>query len=169
MAIVKYATEDNIRSLIALIRDELSNYVTKDEFENPSFGDSSGSGTSSNKFTVQKVGSIDGISGESGIIYLVERDFVNFESNNRYDEYIWIEDEMRFELLGPVVSNDSGSITIQKHMALPGDGEPNILYLVERVREGVNQCDEYIWDPIDERFELLGPVIVQDEEEILPE
>lgn len=167
MSSVKYATEENIQSLIFLIKDELEKYATKEDLyaairDLPSGG---GSGISFRK--------IDYLPeyGVPGIIYLLR----NGEyGDNVYDEYFWDEEEYRFEKLGTVnTSFDGGgeggsSIRFEVIYALPDTGEPNVIYLLEAGGSGSNRYDEYIWLVEEERFELLGKIDTTDGEEDFP-
>ena len=88
MSSVKYATEDTIRSLILLIKTELSNYVTKEEL----------SLEPSSSISFEKITTLPE-HGEPNVIYLL----LNAEAgDNIYDEYFWNVEDSRFELIGPV-------------------------------------------------------------------
>lgn len=187
MAATKYATEDNIRSLITLIRDELSNYVTKEEFgsSGPSSGSSGSTTTTSPGFTIEILDTIDGQTGKPGIIYLVNRG-AGESVENQYNEYIWMEDDNRFELLGPAsweyrfdsfvrqtefeeaiedIRSGAASLRIEKVYALPDTGEPGIIYLLYQGGEDpVNQYVEYVWVSEDGQFEELGPVTITNDD-----
>lgn len=92
MSSVKYATEDNIRSLILLIKEELSGYVTIEDFEKK-LEDLSINGSS---LLFKKVESLPD-TGESNTIYLVKN---GGSENNIYDEYYWDSEDSKFELFG---------------------------------------------------------------------
>lgn len=100
MSSIKYATEDNIRYLIMLIKDELNNYVTDDEF----------------RLEIDKLSSLDfSLSfekvqnlpnkGEPNVIYIVPNG--KSENNNVYDEYFWYEEDQKFELFGSTETSDT--------------------------------------------------------------
>lgn len=127
MSSEKYATEENIRTLITLVRDELSNYVKKSDYV-PGEGGTATMPDLSNYVTkaelekyvtwddfnkaIQALPGGSGIrfekddytlpdEGEPGVIYMVLSDD---KEQNKYDEYIWDADEECFELLGPTTA-----------------------------------------------------------------
>lgn len=85
----RYATEDNIRTLIELLKDKFENYLTEEEFmkilsEIPSI-------------SFEVVPFLPEV-GKTNVIYLISQ---NYDSaSNIYDEYFWIKDYGRFELIG---------------------------------------------------------------------
>lgn len=124
MSSEKYATEENIRSLIVLIREELNNYVTKDEFNTGSYPGVDGDYVTryemdeilSNYVRKDELGSDGEVPsygstltyekvyalpeyGEPNVIYLMDN---GGDGTNKYDEYFWDNEEGRFELIGPV-------------------------------------------------------------------
>lgn len=192
MSSEKYATEENLRSLIVLIREELKNYVKKDDlvFGGGSPGDTSGS--SGNYVTADELENIlsekryvttedldsrlENISGGSGLTFEMisgelpdqgEPNVIYLKETgegypNMYEEYIWIDNQGSFELLGSNAggsSEDSG-FTFEVHnefSELPGEGEDGVIYLVYNGEGYPNQFDEYIWVSNIGSFELVGP------------
>lgn len=153
MSSIKYATEDNIRSLILLIKNELEGYVTKDWFDSKIKEELSG------YITLKKVFSLPDY-GESNVIYLLRTEDMG---SNIYDEYFWDEEESRFEMIGPTINDVPGSevipsITFEKVPSLPDRGKPNVIYLILNSEMGSNIYDEYFWDEETSRFEMIGPV-----------
>lgn len=88
----RYATESNIRTLVELIKIEFGQYFTSDEVLSEI--NKAVSGISSISF--KKV-SVLPEKGETNVIYLVPH--VGSEKDS-YDEYIWIEEDSSYELLG---------------------------------------------------------------------
>lgn len=153
---VKYATEDNIRSLILLIKNELEGYVTKEYFM-------AELDKKTNPLSFKKVNELPDV-GESNVIYLIPNNTSNGLGYNLYDEYFWDADDSRFELLGsPYESSnnstgDGPSLYFERVYALPEVGEPNVIYLLENGGSGNNIYSEYFWDDEYKRFELFGAV-----------
>lgn len=88
----RYATESNIRTLINLIAKEFSEYLDEDEV-NLAIAKA-----------IQEAATIEfkvvtslPESGSTKFIYLLPN---TSEGNNIYDEYIWDEQNSKFELLG---------------------------------------------------------------------
>lgn len=219
MSSEKYATEENIRSLIVLIREELKKYVPKSEYgtggeDGP--GSGPGTGDDMNEYISREemeeilseyvswtdLNNIldDIVGGESNVrfekvyslpevgvpnvIYLL---YGEGSASNTCDEYIWDQDDYRFEMLGPKDANEildgepSGdyvtqeqlaqaiseipTLSIEKIYVLPDSGEPNKLYLLSNEgTDGTNMYDEYIYDTDEARFEKLGSLTTSPEE-----
>lgn len=100
MSSIKYATEDNIRYLIMLIKDELNNYVTEETFR---FEIDKLSGLESS-LSLEKVNVLPN-EGEVNVIYIVPNGRSN--GNNVYDEYFWDEEVQKFELFGCIGNEES--------------------------------------------------------------
>lgn len=153
MSSIKYATEDNIRYLITLIKNELENYVLYDTFRFE-IDKLSNLGSS---LSFEKVNNLPN-NGDSNVIYLVPN---GQDSPNAYTEYFWDAETQNFELLGTIGSSvDSGgeSLLFKKVYALPDHGETNVIYLIQNADSGMNIYDEYFWDEETQTFEMLGNV-----------
>lgn len=118
--------------------------------------------------------------GVPNVIYIVYSE--GFGSNT-CDEYIWDQEEYRFEQLGPkdvsdmiegeVPSEDYvtqeqlqqalsevPTLSIEKIYALPDYGEPNKIYLLQNEgSDGTNMYDEYFYDTDEARFEKIGSLV----------
>lgn len=213
MSSEKYATEDNIRSLITLIREELKKYVPRSEYGGSGNGPDDGigddmsdyitreefAGTLSSYVSWSELNDIlNDITGDSGIkfekvyslpevgspntIYLL---YGEGYGNNTCDEYIWDQEEYRFEKLGPkdvsdIIDGPTGDyvtqeqltqqieqaiseipkLSFEKVVVLPDSGEPNIIYLLQNEgTDGTNMYDEYIYDVDEARFEKFGSLV----------
>lgn len=201
---IRYATEENIRTLIELINAELSKYTTADNVEaaleaylnseefkkavkdivgdippstptDPEEPDDPTQGFPPT-YLKYKIDLVLPEEGEEDTIYFIldvksnddllqdeEDDGLQEETSderqNRYNEYIWLKDEGRYELIGPVPekTDEDKSMSYKLELVLPEKGEQNTIYIVPKTAEGDNRCDEYIWIEEEERFELIGP------------
>lgn len=208
MSSEKYATEENIRTLITLFRDELKNYVKKEDYVPGEGGGSTTTPTPGTtpdlsnyvtKSELEKYVTWDEFNeaikalpggagirfetiyslpdeGEPGVIYLL---YSNGEGEtNQYNEYIWDADEQRFEMFGPaegaseyvtweailpmfddISSGGSLNFEVVDDGELPISGQTNTIYLLPKTDGGdelTNKYDEYIWIENEGRFELVG-------------
>lgn len=84
----RYATEDNIKTLIGLIKQKFNNYMTSEEIKE-AIGNIS-------RLSFKIVPALPNI-GDPNVIYMVP----NYGSSiDNYDEYYWDADNSRFESLG---------------------------------------------------------------------
>lgn len=95
MSSIKYATEENIKYLITLIRDELLNYVKEETFRVEI--DKLAGFTSPLSF--EKVTALPN-QGETNVIYIIPNG--KSEGDDMYDEYFWDEEDEKFERFGSV-------------------------------------------------------------------
>ena len=184
---IRYATEENIRTLIELINAKLAEYTTADNVEaaleaylnseefkkavkdivgditpstpqDPDEPDEPNTGSPS-KYLKYKIDLVLPEVGEPDTLYFIiqPKDEEDEASRNRYDEYIWLDGEQTYELIGSVGSDENSSMVYQVEFILPETGKPNVIYIIPKTSEGDNRCDEYIWLENEERFELLGP------------
>lgn len=103
----RYATEDNIRYLITLIKEEFEKYVSKETFRI----ELDNLGKFESSLSLEKVAFLPD-KGEPNVIYLIRRSDLG---DNAYNEYFWDEDEERFELIG-AVNGDSDDSPIPESM-----------------------------------------------------
>lgn len=119
MSSIKYATEDNIRSLILLIKEELGGYVTVEDFMEK-LKELSISGSS---LFFEKVQSLPD-TGKPNVIYLVEN---NKSENNIYDEYYWDSEDSRFELFGSIETTIDIAQQEEIDIAYDNNIQPNLV------------------------------------------
>lgn len=92
---IRWATESNVRILIGLIRDRLQDFLSEDEILDAI-------NTSISNLTHLSFKKDDQLpeTGETKFIYLVPNN--EGEQSNLYSEYLWVEEDSTFELIGTV-------------------------------------------------------------------
>lgn len=184
---IRYATEENIRTLIELINAKLAEYSTSEgvdkklkayldssEFKKAVkdiVGDVTPGPTPEDPedpeegfpptYLKYKIDLVLPEKGEPDTLYFIiePKDDESDDQivQNRYSEYLWLENEEKYELIGSSGSDEAPSMSYKLEFILPDQGEPNVIYIVPKKADGDNRCDEYIWLEEEERFELIGP------------
>lgn len=114
MAKHRYVSESNIRTLISLIKQKFTDYMTDSEIEQ-AISDALASVTS---LSFKKVDSLPE-TGESKYIYLVPNG--SSEGNDLYNEYYWDETNSAFEFIGTASVDLSGYVKDADLEALTND------------------------------------------------